>query len=91
MPLTTELFADSGVQITVEGRRHLGAALGTESFTESYVKGKVQEWVEEVTRLTKIATSQPHEPMQLLPMASAVNGRISIENCAGRKQPPLSC
>ena len=31
-----------------------------ESLTESYVKGKVQEWVEEVTRLSKIATSQPH-------------------------------
>ena len=60
LPLATELFADSGVQITVEGRRHLGAALGTESFTESYVKGKVQEWVEEVTRLSEIATSQPH-------------------------------
>ena len=60
LPLATELFADSGVQITVEGRRHLGAALGTESFTESYVKGKVQEWVEEVTRLSRIATSQPH-------------------------------
>ena len=60
LPLATELFADSGVQITVEGRRHLGAALGTESFTESFVKGKVQEWVEEVTRLLKIAISQPH-------------------------------
>ena len=34
--------------------------MGTESFTESYVKGKVQEWVEEVTRLSKIVTSQPH-------------------------------
>ena len=60
LPLATELFADLGVQMTVERRRHLGAALRTESFSESYVKGKVQEWVEEVTRLSKIATSQLH-------------------------------
>ena len=60
MPLATEISADLGVQITVEGRRHLGDALGTESFTDAYVKGKVQEWVEEMTRLSGIATSQPH-------------------------------
>ena len=33
--LATELFADSGVQTTVEGRRHLGTALGTRYFTEA--------------------------------------------------------
>ena len=27
--LANEIFADLGVQITVDGRRHLGAALGT--------------------------------------------------------------
>ena len=59
-PLATEIFADSGVCITVEGRRHLGAALGTSSFTEAYVNDKVQEWVGEVVRLSSIAVSQPH-------------------------------
>ena len=59
-PLATEIFADSGVQITVEGRRHLGTALGTSSFTEAYVNDKVQEWVGEVVRLSSIAVSQPH-------------------------------
>ena len=38
-----ELFADSGVQITSEGRRHLGAALGTKSFADAFVSKKVQD------------------------------------------------
>ena len=42
LPLATEIFADSGVQITVEERRHLGAALGTSSFIKAYAE-KVQE------------------------------------------------
>ncbi len=37
----TTLFQGTGVSITAEGKRHLGAALGTNSFVESYVKRKV--------------------------------------------------
>lgn len=40
-----KIFAESGVQITAEGRRHLGATLGTRSFAEAFVSNKVQEWV----------------------------------------------
>ena len=57
--LANEIFADLGVQITVDGRRHLGAALRTRSFDETYVRNKVQEWVGEVARLSSIASSQP--------------------------------
>ncbi len=56
----TELFNGTGISITAEGRRHLGAAIGTQNFTESYVKQKVTEWVTMVERLADIATSQPH-------------------------------
>ena len=38
-----EIFADLGVQITSEGRRHLGAALGTKSFADAFVSKKVQD------------------------------------------------
>ena len=41
--LANEIFANLGVQITVDGRRHLGAVLGTNSFAETYVRNKVQE------------------------------------------------
>ena len=55
-----ELFQGTDVQITREGQRHLGAALGSQAFVETYVTGKVQEWVREVEQLAAIARSQPH-------------------------------
>ena len=42
-----------------EGRKHLGAALGSRSYLEQYVGGKVEDWVGEVTRLAEFARSQP--------------------------------
>ena len=48
------------MQITREGQRHLGAALGSQTFVEAYVTSKVEEWVREVKQLAKIASSQPH-------------------------------
>ena len=54
-----DIFGQSGVQITEEGQRHLGAALGTPSFTEAYVTGKVREWVCELKQLAEIASTQP--------------------------------
>ena len=56
----TTLFQGTGVSITAEGKRHLGAAIGTNSFVESYVKRKVSGWVHEVQRLSSIAVTQPH-------------------------------
>ena len=46
-----EMFAGTGISITIEGRKHLGAALGSRSYLEQYVGGKVADWVGEVTRL----------------------------------------
>ena len=52
-----EMFAGTGINITTEERKHLGAALG--SYLEQYVGGKVEDWVGEVTRLAEFASSQP--------------------------------
>ena len=54
-----DVFSQSRVQITEEGQRHLGAALGTHTFTEKFVAGKVCKWVDEFKQLTEIATTQP--------------------------------
>lgn len=54
-----EMFAGTGINITTEGRKHLGAALGSRSYLEQYVGSKVEEWVKEVTRLAEFARSQP--------------------------------
>ena len=48
------------VHITIQGKRHLGAAIGSRTFTEEYVSHKVQTWTKEIKRIGKVATSQPH-------------------------------
>ena len=53
------MFAGTGINITTERRKHLGAALGSRSYLEQYVGGKVEDWVGEVTRLAEFARSQP--------------------------------
>ena len=53
-------FQGTEVQITTEGKRHLGAAIGTPSFVESYVQKKASGWIEEVKHLSSIAVTQPH-------------------------------
>ena len=55
-----EIFDGTGVLITAEGERHLGAAIGSRSFAEKYVNNKVENWIEEIKRLAKAAVSQPH-------------------------------
>ena len=46
-------------EIFSEGRKHLGAALGSRDFFGEYVDEKVEEWVAQVTRLTEFAPTQP--------------------------------
>ena len=60
MSSAPDLFHKEGIQITLQGRRHLGAALGSRSFTEEYVTSKVTSWVKEMEKLTTFASSQPH-------------------------------
>ena len=60
MTSATDLFLNEGIWITRQGRRQLGAALGSRSFTEEYVTSKVAEWIKEVEKLATIAACQPH-------------------------------
>ena len=57
--LAQEIFGESEVNITTDGRPVLCAAIGTESYIEEFVTKKVQDWVEEM-RLASFADSQPH-------------------------------
>ncbi|MDA8031675.1 MAG: hypothetical protein MPK62_11245, partial [Alphaproteobacteria bacterium] len=61
------------MQITVEGQRHLGAALGTLSFTETFVTGKVSKWVRELKQLTEIASTKPQAAY-----AALTHGLVSL-------------
>ena len=54
------IFADTNIQVTVEGQRHLGAALGSRSFAEEHVTEKVTGWTAEVSALVAVAVTRPH-------------------------------
>ena len=54
-----DLFGNAEINITTEGKRHLGAALGSREFVEQYVNGKVMEWRSSIVRLAGIAKTQP--------------------------------
>ena len=45
--------------MTTEGHKYLGAFVGSRSFLEEHVGEKVDEWVNEVTKLVDFALSQP--------------------------------
>ena len=56
-----EILSETAINITTEGRKHLGATLGSRDFLEEYVVigEKNEEWVAQVARLAKFATTQP--------------------------------
>ena len=54
------IFANTNIQISADGQCHLGAVLGTHSFTEAYVTQKVATWTAEVSTLASIAATRPH-------------------------------
>ena len=53
------VFGATAIDITTEGYRHLGAALGSRSYFEEYVGEKVEDWVGQVIKLAEFAVSQP--------------------------------
>ena len=55
-----ELFGHTGVLITTEGTRHLGAVIGSRSFAESFVSSAVDSWNESLNNLVSIAKTNPH-------------------------------
>ena len=55
-----ELFQDSGISISVDGKRHLGGALGSPSFVTSFVKERVSTWAKELDLLSDISITHPH-------------------------------
>ncbi|MCH2416854.1 MAG: hypothetical protein MK195_08855 [Acidimicrobiales bacterium] len=55
----TELFEGTGVKITVEGKKYLGGFVGPVQGAESYVQSLVQEWIEQLEKLSIIAKSEP--------------------------------
>ena len=62
---TITAFEGTGVNITLEGKVHLGAALGTRSFVTSHVKKVISGWVREVEQLSSRLHPASHTPLIL--------------------------
>ena len=60
LALAKELFRGTGVQITTEGHRLLGAPVGTRQFCERYVEDAVASWKQQLETLASVARVQPH-------------------------------
>lgn len=59
LELAEDMFKDTGVTVTVDGERHLGAVIGTKDFRESYVSKKVESWCQDIDELSQIAIEEP--------------------------------
>ena len=53
-------FEGTGVNITIEGKRHLGAIIGSEAHKKTYIRNLVDQWISEIKVLSEIAKSYPH-------------------------------
>ena len=84
------VFAETGLRITCEGKRHLGAALGTRDFVVDYVQEKVANWKAEIGHLSSFAKSEPHAAYAALThglMSHWMFSLCSIEGIAHLMQP----
>ena len=58
LPKARAIFEDTGILFTAQGRRYLGAAIGSADFVQSFVNDKVKEWSDELSRLSEIGLTQ---------------------------------
>ena len=56
------LFSNSGVNITAEGKRHLGAVIRGTEYRNDYVKDSVKDWDNLLNTLSAIEEAQPQTP-----------------------------
>ena len=54
-----ELFKDYGITITLEGNRHIGAAIGSDAFKQRFIGSKVEKWCTDVEKLATFAEDEP--------------------------------
>ena len=53
------MFDNSNVNITVEGKTHLGAIVGSDGYKREYVDKLVNDWNNKLCILSTVAESQP--------------------------------
>ena len=67
------LFANSRVNITAEGKTQLGAVIGSIEYRDEYVKDLVKDWGNQLTILSTIAEAHLLQLIWHLPVGLKAN------------------
>ena len=59
MTKATHTFNKTDIKITKNGKRHLGAVIGSTTYRDTYVSDKVNQWCNEIRLLSRIANIEP--------------------------------
>ena len=54
-----EVFSDTAIKISTQGQKHLGTVLGSRTYLKKYMRGKVEDWVEQVAKLAGFVAANP--------------------------------
>ena len=57
--IALKTFENAGVNVTKDGKRHLGAVIGSVEYPENYVTQKVNTWLDEINTLCYITRIAP--------------------------------
>ena len=71
-------FRDTGINITVDGHRMLGAAWGKRSFVDKYAASKIKEWWSEIVIRSEVAEMYPHAVYIVFTQAFALKWRYLV-------------
>ena len=53
------IFKNTNIQISTQGKRHLGGVIGTKQFRDEYIMENMNKWVQELHALSEIAKVDP--------------------------------
>ena len=59
LEVANEIFKGSSLNITIEGRKHMGAAIGSSEYRKIYANNLVENWVKQLSTLAGISKSYP--------------------------------
>ena len=68
-----------GINVTDQGYKYLGSYIGSEAGQAQYVNTLVNEWIEDVNALAKIAKTEPQLPTLHMYTGCQRDGSLSVE------------
>ena len=76
LPQAQTMFKETNINFTTEGKRHLGAALGSKNFRGEYASSKVNDWCAELDN-RKLQSLNLNQPIQHLFTGNKESSTIS--------------